>query len=284
MVAPALEVLVELAPGLVEPAGRLEHPGADPLGEVVEDSSWSSRLEAEPHEARRRGGDEERADGAVGGGVGHVDEVLGLGAGERGREVGGRIGGGAAQALSRGSRGRRVIGGTPPGGARRGRPARSGVPRPRSSRARRRCRRTGDRPGSAAPPRPAACRAARPTARHRSSSSAGASSAPLVGQRSGTGTGRRAVARWWSSTLWWAIVNSHPRRFRSSCRRGYARSAAITVSWKQSGPWCGPAWARQKRWRSAPWASRSCWNGGSGLVHCAFNVRGGRAREITRRR
>ena len=65
----------------------------------------------------------------------------------------------------------------------------------------------------------AACRAARPTAAHRSPSTGTSWRSPSSG-RSATGTGRRAVARWWSSTLGWAIVNSHPRRFDASRRSG----------------------------------------------------------------
>ena len=108
VVAAALEVLVELAPHLVEAAGRLEHPGADPVGELVEDLVVVLGLEGEPHEARRRGRDEERTDRAVGRGVGDVDELLRLGAGQGGGEVGGRIGGrAAAAALLEGSVGHR---------------------------------------------------------------------------------------------------------------------------------------------------------------------------------
>jgi hypothetical protein len=109
VVAPALEVLVELAAGLVEPVGRLEHAGAHALGQVFEDRVAVLALEAEADDAGGRGGDEQRADRAVGGGVGDVDQLLGLGPGEGGGQVVGGIGGLAAQGGLEGVRAHRGV-------------------------------------------------------------------------------------------------------------------------------------------------------------------------------
>ena len=78
---------------------------------------------------------------------------------------------------------------------------------------------------------------------------------PAVGGRATAGSGarrrrprgRRATRRWWSITLWWAIVNSQPRRLSARRSDGVGPQRASTVSWKQSAPSCAPSDATRKR-------------------------------------
>ena len=125
--------------------------------------------------------------------------------------------------------------------------------------------------------RPAACRAGEPP-RPTASSSSG------VGRRAARGraaspTGDRAPGRR-------AVVVEHlvvgdreqpaPEVLAVCAAPGRPAAPAITASWKQSGPWSGPACATQKRCRSAPWASSRCWNGGRSTTRSTL----GRSRRV----
>ena len=61
----ALEVEVELAPRLVETAGRLQHPRRDPRGELLERLLGVVLGQVDPDQAARRGGEQQRPEGRV---------------------------------------------------------------------------------------------------------------------------------------------------------------------------------------------------------------------------
>src|SRR5256885_3751901 len=102
---------------------------------------------------------------------------------------------------------------------------------------------------------------ARTGAQTASSRGSGASREATSGA-SPTGTARRARARCASIALRRAMVSTQARRSEPGRRRGYARSAAMKVSWKQSSASFGPTAPTRKRWTSSRWVSRKRWNGG----------------------
>ena len=66
---------------------------------------------------------------------------------------------------------------------------------------------------------------------------------------------------------------------------GYARSAAMKVSWKQSSASCGPTEATRKPSTSEPCSSSSAWKGGRGLIrHSPIKRRTPGFRETVRER
>ena len=82
-VPPSLEVFVQLAAGLVESGGELEHPGRDALGQLGQHVFDPLVGKRDPHQALGRRRHQAGAERRVHGGVGDVYEALLVGPGRQ---------------------------------------------------------------------------------------------------------------------------------------------------------------------------------------------------------
>ena len=164
--APTGEVLVDLAGDVVDPPRRAEDAGADGGGQLHQHVVMVLALEGHPHEPGRGGGQEQRADGAVHGAVGDVEQAIAVGLlGQAGPQPGERRVVRPAPAEVVDELAIRLHGRGPSrsaGGGWRCRRRRCAGRPPGCTRAARRPRRRAGRPDTGTRPRPAAWAAARP--------------------------------------------------------------------------------------------------------------------------